>query len=238
MIPKLPNLRLAVALFIVAATGAGSWAQQATLPKNSPFMPPAGAAGPSAAASETIEFTGMSSVGQRIDLIFHDKSTKKNHWIGIGETKEGIAVLNYDSPREQAVIKLNGVEKILIMRKGAGAANTLNQSVAAPNPALNLNLPPPSSQALWQKIQQPPPSSTVPKVEAPAAPANQETPTTPPAIAKQETEARMLVSDLLEIGMAQRKAYEEAQRKASEGNATPAAGQSPTPAQPDRPSGG
>ena len=94
MIPKLPNLRLAVALFIVAATGAGSWAQQATLPKNSPFMPPAGAAGPSAAASETIEFTGMSSVGQRIDLIFHDKSTKKNHWIGIGETKEGIANLD------------------------------------------------------------------------------------------------------------------------------------------------
>ena len=33
---------------------------------------------------------------------------------------------------------------------------------------------------------------------------------------EQEREARMLVSDLLEIGMRQRKAYEEAQRKAGE----------------------
>lgn len=34
--------------------------------------------------------------------------------------------------------------------------------------------------------------------------------------AEQEKEARMLVSDLLEIGIQQRKAYEEAQRKAAE----------------------
>jgi hypothetical protein len=34
--------------------------------------------------------------------------------------------------------------------------------------------------------------------------------------AEQEREARMLVSDLLEIGMQQRKAYEEAQRKAAQ----------------------
>jgi hypothetical protein len=37
-----------------------------------------------------------------------------------------------------------------------------------------------------------------------------------PEIAKQEREARMLVSDLLEIGMQQRKAYEEAQKKAQQ----------------------
>jgi hypothetical protein len=37
-------------------------------------------------------------------------------------------------------------------------------------------------------------------------------PSTP---AEAEREARMLVSDLLEIGMQQRKAYEEAQRKAA-----------------------
>jgi len=36
-----------------------------------------------------------------------------------------------------------------------------------------------------------------------------------PEVAKQEREARMLVSDLLEIGIQQRKAYEEAARKAA-----------------------
>jgi hypothetical protein len=41
--------------------------------------------------------------------------------------------------------------------------------------------------------------------------------------AEQEREARMLVSDLLEIGMQQRKAYEEAQKKAAQGNPAPAA---------------
>jgi hypothetical protein len=53
----------------------------------------------------------------------------------------------------------------------------------------------------------------------PAAPAlaavKPQPPPTPAAIAHQEQEARMLVSDLLEIGMAQRKAYEEAQKKAA-----------------------
>jgi hypothetical protein len=48
-------------------------------------------------------------------------------------------------------------------------------------------------------------------------PITQGTPQPPPApgsIAQQETEARMLVSDLLEIGIQQRKAYEDAQKKA------------------------
>jgi hypothetical protein len=51
---------------------------------------------------------------------------------------------------------------------------------------------------------------------------------------KAETEARMLVSDLLEIGIAQRKAYEDAQRRAAEGKSgqPPAADQ---PAQPAKP---
>lgn len=39
--------------------------------------------------------------------------------------------------------------------------------------------------------------------------------------ARQEEEARMLVSDLLEIGMVQRKAYEEAQRRAALGQSNP-----------------
>jgi hypothetical protein len=52
-------------------------------------------------------------------------------------------------------------------------------------------------------------------------------PMTPEVQARQETEARMLVSDLLEIGMAQRRAYEEAQRKSSEN--TPGG---PTPGEP------
>jgi hypothetical protein len=61
---------------------------------------------------------------------------------------------------------------------------------------------------------------------------NKPAPTTPAqeAIIKQETEARNLVSDLLEIGMAQRRAYEEAQRRNS--GANPADPQPESPKQP------
>ena len=45
-----------------------------------------------------------------------------------------------------------------------------------------------------------------------------------PEVVKQERDARMLVSDLLEIGMAQRKAYEEAQKKAAATPAQPGGG--------------
>ena len=48
----------------------------------------------------------------------------------------------------------------------------------------------------------------------------QPVPPAPPQ--RQEAEARMLVSDLLEIGMAQRRAYEEAQRRQAQGNPPPA----------------
>lgn len=57
-------------------------------------------------------------------------------------------------------------------------------------------------------------------------------PLPPPATpAEAEREARMLVSDLLEIGMQQRKAYEEAQRKA----AVEAAKKSPPETSPSKP---
>ena len=58
----------------------------------------------------------------------------------------------------------------------------------------------------------------VPQASAPAGPLPVAAPAAPVAIteAQKEQEARFLVSDLLEIGMIQRKAYEEAQKKAAE----------------------
>ena len=79
----------------------------------------------------------------------------------------------------------------------------------------------------------PPPALPSPTPEpVPALVENKPAPTTPAqeAIIKQETEARNLVSDLLEIGMAQRRAYEEAQRRNS--GANPADPQPESPKQP------
>lgn len=231
------------AILLPFALAATVWAQEKPLglPKDSPFTDRRKPAAQVAAASETIEFAGVSAMGKRTDLIIHDKSTKKSHWIAEGETKEGISVLKYDARREQVVVKVNGTEKILQLRKGSGPLNSAH--AVAPVP-VGFNVPP-APGAIVQKIQPPPPGSSAPaSAEVAATPAMQpvakpEAPATPEVQQKQETEARMLVSDLLEIGMAQRKAYEDAQRRAATGESAPPAAAAgappPTNTQPEKP---
>jgi hypothetical protein len=199
-----------VAAVAAGMAGAGLVAQNA-LPTNSPFLPPNA---PTAAANnaEPLEFAGVSTVGKRTDLIIYDKAAKKSRWIPLGDTVAGITAVKYDSRAETAVIRANGVEKNLTLRKGTGPINAPVPINVPPAVASTTPLPPTGGQP----------------VALPTAPAM---PASPETIAKQETEARMLVSDLLEIGMAQRKAYEEAHRKAAEASANGTAGQT-TPANP------
>jgi hypothetical protein len=219
-LPMSSFIRLSLPLLVVAAAATAAEPTSPTaLSKVNVFAPPATAAA-AQPEKETIEFAGISSVGKKTELIFIDKSTKpqKNYWIAKGETKEGITVLNYDSKREEAVVKINGAQKTLALRKGGGPVNAVHP--VAPMP-VGFNVAPTTAPTI---AQSPAPVPVIPNINpaaseaAAAAPANKpEAPHTPEAVAKAETEARMLVSDLLEIGMAQRKAYEEQQRKAAEG---------------------
>ena len=213
-----PIARVALpALFFTAGVFAAENGSQ--LPKSSPFLTPAGASAPAAAANETIEFSGVSTMGQRTDLIFKNKTSNKSSWIAKGETKDGISVLNYDADKEQAVIKVNGIEKVLALRRVTAASAKVRP--VAPLPT-GFNIATPAVTNAMPSVAAPLPANAPAAATAPAAPQTE--------VQKQETEARMLVSDLLEIGMAQRKAYEEAQRKAAEGGGTPAA--TDTPKQP------
>lgn len=208
-------------------------------PKHSPFMPAASGGATVVSASETIEFAGISSMGKRTDLIFHDKAVKKSRWVGVGETVEGITVVSFDARRDEAVVKINGVQKTLALRKGSRTAGgPAPAPVAVLPPAAGFAMAPggplPGAEpvnlgnnpAAGPVMAAPAPAAPPPVAPAPAGPV------TPTQIAKQETEARMLVSDLLEIGMAQRKAYEEAHRRAAQGEAAPAAVATPAPQQP------
>lgn len=226
-----PARRAFLPLLLIAAASAAETGSGKSLPKENPFRSPT--SGPAAAApAEMIEFAGVSLVGKRTDLIIYDKTTKKSHWIAEGESKEGISVLRYDARRQQAVVKINGVEKVLPLRKGNGPVNAPGSvqsvptgfNVAAAAPVPTVAVPPPTGVP---PVSTPPPAAV--PTTAPAAP-KPDAPATPESQVKAETEARMLVSDLLEIGMAQRKAYEEAQRRAAEGNAAPAANSATTPA--------
>src|SRR4030095_610894 len=127
------------------------------------------------------------------------KTAKKSHWIAQGETKEGIAVVSYDETREEAVVKVNGIQKTLPLRKVATPVGGARTAVNAPGgfntPAVALPSPvayqaPVSSEAATPT----PAAANVPPAQSVAAP-----PPPPPGSAaetqvKQETEARMLVS--------------------------------------------
>lgn len=162
---------------------------QTALPKESPFMPAPGSAGAAPAANETLELGGFSGTGQTTVVCITDIASKRSHWIPVGSTVEGIKVLSFDSARDQATIIVGGLQKILHMRKATVASTSNAGAVAAGFAA-------PAAIAPTQGTPQPPPA--------------------PGSVAQQETEARMLVSDLLEIGIQQRKAYEDAQKKADQ----------------------
>lgn len=233
------NARIALFPLLVAAAIAAE-EKGSGLAKETPFKLRGGPSASTAAVNETIEFAGVSSVGKRTDLIFYDKTAKKSHWIAQGETKEGISVLNYDDRRDEAVVKINGVQKTLALRKVASPAGVARGVPTLPG---GFNTPLPAALPAPVSAQLPVPTATVVSNNAdPTANQPAPAPGSPAEVQKkQETEARMLVSDLLEIGMAQRRAYEEAQRKAAEGNTqtttTPAATDRTQPAvtQPNQP---
>ncbi|HVU24477.1 MAG TPA: hypothetical protein VHE13_10160 [Opitutus sp.] len=176
---------LVVALAFLAGHAATLRAQP--LPADSPFG--AAAAAPDAKApSSGFTLLGMSVVGQTTLLGISRDSDRHSFWIPLGGTTSEITAVSYDAKAEQAVIRVAGQPLRLSMRHGAVVP-------AAPESPV------------------PPPVAPAPAVSAATAPAEPAPPMT--AQEEKEMEARMLVTDLLEIGQQQRKAYAAAQAAAA-----------------------
>jgi hypothetical protein len=172
--------------------------------KDSPFTQAGGTK--SAAKDETLDFAGVSTVGKKTMINLYDREAKRGFWVQEGETSDGITVVKYDSSHDQVTVRRKGIDATLPLRAASAVVS---------GPANSPTMPPPA-----QPITQAPIVGSAPAT-APGTPAmdagTTATPTTATAQtrARQEEEARMLVSDLLEIGIAQRKAYEDAQKKAA-----------------------
>lgn len=177
------------ALLLGLAIVAPAFAQTA-LPKDSPFLPALGTAPAVAAAGDIHELAGVSSTGKSTLVCIYDNQAKRSRWIAVNATVDGIKVLSFDAAKDEATIKVGEQQKTLRMRKAA-VAGSANVNAGANAAAFATPAP-----TVTQGTPQPPPA--------------------PGSVAQQETEARMLVSDLLEIGIQQRKAYEEAQKKAEQ----------------------
>lgn len=209
-----------VTIFAVFAALFGAMCA-ADVPKDSPFLP--NSSGKAATSpSESLEFAGVSTVGKKTMINLYDGEQKHGFWVEVGATSDGVTVLKYDSAHDQVTVRRDGVEKTLPLR-AAGAV--------ASGPVNTLPIVPPVAPPVAMMPQ--PAPNAADATTAPAAPMD----AAAQKRARQEEEARMLVSDLLEIGMAQRKAYEEAQRKAAAARAGQPAGaataqSNATPAEP------
>lgn len=210
--PKRPILRLlalsgACGLSAAAALAAGSQtpvSAQAPVPASlslsaaSPFGPPASTAGGPAAAAQAYELAGSSVSDGLTSVCIFETGAKRSRWIPVGETVDGIKVVSYDPLRDIVVITAHGTRRELGLRKAVVASVS---HPVAPSPLYQTLSGPRASPTADASSGGPPP-----QVVPPAAPGTPE---------HEATEARMLVSDLLEIGIQQRKAYEEARQKAA-----------------------
>jgi hypothetical protein len=164
-----------------------------TLVGNSPFASAGKGAGSAGGPAEAYELAGSTSQGSQVSVCIFERQNKRSRWIDVGETVDGIQVVSYDSVNDSAVVAVNGTRKDLSMRK---------ETVASSGPAYNPAVAPVSSGQVASMVPVP--------AQVTAAPG------TPAA---EQREARMLVSDLLEIGIQQRKAYQDAKQKAASASA-------------------
>jgi hypothetical protein len=147
-----------------------------------------------AGSPETFELAGSSAQGSQISVCIFERQKKHSVWIPVGGESDGIHVISYDRAMDSATVTILGARRQLTMR---------TSTVASSGPAFGGRAAPVNTQ-----YPSPPPPIA-------AAPVQPELPMT--TAAQQQREARMLVSDLLEIGVQQRKAYQEARQRAAAG---------------------
>jgi hypothetical protein len=183
------------ACFALAASLAGLplGARAQANPDDSPFAPLPGTPGAAAAAAapEALELAGASATGQGTEVCLFDTTTKHSMWIAVGANRDGVQVMSYDPDRDQAVVTVNGERKTLSMRKGEVGRAPVPEFVSTAPVALAAAGP----------------SISLAPTSGPVDPKARET-------ERAEREARMMVSDLLDIGMQQRKAFAEKRRQA------------------------
>lgn len=209
----LPNLLLVA---IVLAGSCLSAFGQTKLAVDSPFAPAAG--GPGGAAGSppaAYELAGASSVGSSSMICIYDTQAKHSEWIAVGDTSGPIHVVSLDSLNDRAVVVIAGERKQLSLRKA-----TVTAAAAPGRAAIARGV---TEGARIQAAPAPAPAAAptpAPIASSDDAPAQ----TAPPEMnktARDQQEARMLVSDLLEIGAQQRKAYQDAKQKATQTPAQP-----------------
>lgn len=206
-------MRILGSFLAILATASTAGAGVESLRERSPFVPPLAPQQSEidANALSSFELTGILSVGGKPQFSVRDTSTGRAFWLGLGETQEGLTARSYDEPSASVVLEGRGARRNLVIREARVATapppplavNTL------PVPQPGYSSPQPAATAPSQTSQVPP----SPKKQAQALVRDDKGRTNEEA----ERDARLLVSDLMDISIQERKRYEENQRRARAG---------------------
>jgi hypothetical protein len=191
-------------LALLASAMVGAPLNAADTVKDSPFTQSGGAKSPT--KDETLDFAGVSTVGKKTMINLYDREAKRGFWVQEGDTSDGVTVVKYDGRHDQVTVRRKGIDTVLPLRSASAVVSGPANSPTTPAPIQPVTPAPIAGSSVAT-----PAGAPAMDAGATATP----TTTTPQTRARQEEEARMLVSDLLEIGIAQRKAYEDAQKKAA-----------------------
>ena len=212
-----PFSYLAQTAVLAAAFLCGNEARAQALSKDSPFIGPQTNVGsPSFGSFPLYTLVGVIGIDRSTRVGILDMRTRKSVWIPLGQTIGGIEAVSHNPRTDEVVVRVNGTLQMLSLRmpningspmpSEAMTSSPLIPSTAfhfATNPSQQNNTPLPPLAPNPSQVSIRPVGTT----------------------GEQEREARMLVSDLIDIGMQQRKAYQEAQRK----NQQPTTGSVPGP---------
>jgi hypothetical protein len=147
-----------------------------------------------------LEFSGLASIIDQRSFNFTDSRTRKNFWVPLGGTENGFTVESYDEHSEQVVVRRGTRTRPISLRKTVLVAMPVTA-----NPTYRPNSAPV------------PPVTTAAAPRAPGTGVDEiKNPKSPEEIKQAEYEARMLVSDLLDISMQERarqKALRDAQAR-------------------------
>lgn len=195
-----PKVRALIGSLIAGLVCAGvpASAQDGTV-FDRPGAAPAQAANTGDGDLAALQLSGVSSLGGQRMFNFVDSRNNKSFWVPLNGSTDGFSVTAYDENNVAVTVTRGGQSRQVQLRQ---------VQIAAPPAA--------SAHPVTVQVPPRPAGSPAPAVIRTADGGEIVNPKTPQEIAQAEMEARMMVSDLLEISMQERarqKALREAQQK-------------------------
>lgn len=203
-------MRFAHTILAILSAASACAAGVESLRERSPFVPPSAPQQTDANALSAVELTGILSVGGRPQFSVRDTSTGRSFWLGLGETQEGLTALSYDVAASSVVIEGRGARRNIVIRE-ARVATAPPPPVITVLPQQQLSATPQAVAGLAQPAAQPLAPSQKRPAQAQARDAKGRT------NEEAERDARLLVSDLMELSVQERRRYEENQRRLARG---------------------